>query len=150
EERRISREATRAARRIYSILLESGKEGMGREEVLMRAAEEGMEEAVAEAALERLVKGRMAVRRGDSYVASSAARAAESGDAGREVEVERVLPGSAVVVVDGKWRARLEPGDFNGPRELIRRGSRFVASVYLYRSGGVLRIRVKEVVRRLR
>ncbi|BBE42221.1 helicase-related protein [Conexivisphaera calida] len=150
EERRVSREAARAARRIYSLLLEAGEEGMGREEALMRAAEEGIEEAVAEAALERLVKGRMATRRGDSYVASSAARAAESGEAGREVEIEKVLPGSAVVIVDGKWRARLEPGDFNGPRELIRRGSRFVASVYLYRSGGVLRIRVKEVVRRIR
>ncbi|MGC8970065.1 MAG: helicase-related protein, partial [Conexivisphaera sp.] len=85
EERRISRETARAARRIYSMLLEAGEEGMGREEVLVRAAEEGMEEAVAEAALERLVKGSMAARRGESYVASSAARAAESGDAGREV-----------------------------------------------------------------
>ncbi len=137
---------SRAARRMYSMLLEAGDDGLSRDELVAMAEDEGIDPSLADAALEGLVRRRTIVRVGDRYVASSAALPRESR---HEVEVEKVLPGSAVVVVDGKWRARLEPGDFEGPRELIKKGSRFLASAYLYRDGGVLRIRIRGVVRKL-
>jgi Fanconi anemia group M protein len=66
-----------------------------------------------------------------------------------EVEVEKIYPGSAVVLVNEKWRARLEPSDFEGPVSLIRKNSRFKAIADLYRMNGVLHIRVKDVVQKL-
>jgi Fanconi anemia group M protein len=66
-----------------------------------------------------------------------------------EVEIEKIYPGSAVVLVNGKWRARLEPSDYEGPVSLIKKNSRFKAVADLYRMNGVLHIRVKDVVQKL-
>ena len=42
-------------------------------------------------------------------------------------------------------RARLIPADYNGPRNLIKKNSRFRASAQPYRVEGTLCIRVNEV-----
>jgi Fanconi anemia group M protein len=62
-----------------------------------------------------------------------------------EVTIEKIVPGSAVVLIDDQWRARLLPEDYDGPRNLIKKNSRFRASAHLYRVEGVLHIRVKDV-----
>ena len=62
-----------------------------------------------------------------------------------EIIVEKIYPGTAVVMVDDSWKARLVPADFNGPRKLIKKNSRFRASAQLYRVEGTLCIRVNEV-----
>jgi hypothetical protein len=49
-------------------------------------------------------------------------------------------------MVNGEWRARLTPEEYNGPKALIKKNSRFKATADLYRLDGTLCIRVKEVV----
>ena len=81
------------------------------------------------------------------YVATSAVKLA--GEKAYEVEVERVYPGLAVVKVNDKWRARMAAGEYNGPRSLVKKNSRFKATADLYRMNGRLCIRVTEVTQTL-
>jgi Fanconi anemia group M protein len=62
-------------------------------------------------------------------------------------EVEKVLAGRAVLVVDGKWRSVLVPQEYTGPRDLIKRGARFQAMAELYRYEGKLHARIHAVER---
>ncbi|MEM2238601.1 MAG: hypothetical protein QXR26_07285 [Candidatus Caldarchaeum sp.] len=48
--------------------------------------------------------------------------------------------------MDDRFKARLEPGAYNGPRELIKKGSEFKARVLFRRVDGVLNVSVKDVV----
>ena len=83
----------------------------------------------------------------DRYTVASAARS--SGEKTYEIVVEKIYPNGAVVVVNDKWRARLTPEEYNGPKALIKKNSRFRAAADLYRMGGTLCIRVNEVVEKL-
>jgi hypothetical protein len=62
-----------------------------------------------------------------------------------EIIIEKIYAGSAVVIVDDTWKARLVPADYNGPRNLIKRNSRFRAEARLYRVEGTLCISVRKV-----
>jgi Fanconi anemia group M protein len=77
------------------------------------------------------------------YVATSAVKSA--GRKTYEIMVEKIYAGSAVVLVDDKWRARLESQEYSGPRNLIKKNARFKASAKLYRLEGTLCISVNEV-----
>jgi len=48
--------------------------------------------------------------------------------------------------VDGKWHARLNHYDYEGPHELLRKGSEFKVVGELYRDDGVFNLRVKQIV----
>lgn len=63
------------------------------------------------------------------------------------IEIEKIYRGSAVVIVDDKWRAVLWMEDYNGPRQFMKRGMRFKAVSKLYRYGGKLHIRIRDVIR---
>ena len=63
-----------------------------------------------------------------------------------DVYVEKIMNGRALVTVDGKWHARLNHYDYEGPRELLRKGSEFKAVGELYRQEGVFSLRVKQIV----
>ena len=63
------------------------------------------------------------------------------------IEVEKIASGHAVVWVDGKWRARLLPENYSGPRELIKKGRSFEALCSLYDDAGTLCVNVRQVVR---
>ena len=52
------------------------------------------------------------------------------------VEVEKVYPGFAVVLVDDKFRARLEASMFYDPSELIKKGRRFRARATVTKLNG--------------
>src|SRR5437588_5038857 len=60
--------------------------------------------------------------------------------------VEKIIEGRALVTVDGKWHARLNHYDYEGPRELLRKGSEFKAVGELYHDEGVFSLRVKQIV----
>ncbi len=66
-----------------------------------------------------------------------------------EIEVEQVLQGEAVVLVDQKWHARLYASDYSGPRQLIKKRVRFRALCELYHSSDVLCVAVRRVVQTL-
>lgn len=145
--KQITKEVERASKAIYMRLMEAGREGMKIDEIGSLMEEEGLGQEAVMPAIEKLIKAKKVVESNGVYMTASAARTVNSKL--HEVEVERIYPGSAVVRIDGKWRARLEPAEFNGPRNMIKRGSRFLASIDLYRVEGVLRIRVKEVAQKL-
>jgi len=60
--------------------------------------------------------------------------------------VEKVMEGRAVVLINGKWRARLNHYDFEGSRELLKKGKEFRAIGELYRDDDKLNLRVKQIV----
>jgi Fanconi anemia group M protein len=62
------------------------------------------------------------------------------------LHVEKVVQGKALVMVDGKWRARLNHYDYEGPREFLKKGSKFKAIGELYHDDGVLSIKVKQII----
>ena len=64
----------------------------------------------------------------------------------RDIQIEKVMQGHAVAWVDEKWRARLTAENYDGPRDLIRKGSKFRALCDLYHEGDILCVRVRQVV----
>jgi ERCC4-related helicase len=63
-----------------------------------------------------------------------------------DVYVEKIMEGRAVVMVNGKWRARLYHYDYEGSRSLLKKGKEFRALGELYRNDGILNLRVKQIV----
>jgi Fanconi anemia group M protein len=62
-----------------------------------------------------------------------------------EVMVEKIYPGSAVVLINNKWRAKMTPQDFEGPASMIKKDARFKARGTLYRNENTLCFRVRQV-----
>lgn len=60
-------------------------------------------------------------------------------------EVERVLVGGAVLMVDEKWRTILRPECYDGPRELIKKGIKFRAKADFYKLDGKLHARIHSI-----
>ena len=63
------------------------------------------------------------------------------------VEIEKILRGKAIVIVDDKWRAILYPENYSGPRYLLKRGRRLKTFSKLYKIGGKLHIRIYNVLK---
>jgi Fanconi anemia group M protein len=62
------------------------------------------------------------------------------------IEIEKVVLGKAIVLVNSKWRAILNHYDYRGPRELIKKGREFKAIGELYRDNNCLTIRVEQIL----
>ncbi len=134
----------RAEQAVYMRILESGIAGLDDEQLYSEMEEEGYPRNTVKAALQRLVKKQ---HFSDSKNGRAALAVKSIPDARlMEIEVEKILPGEAVVIVDGKWHARLEPANYNGPRQLIKRNTSFKALCELYHSEGVLYVKVRQVV----
>ncbi|MFB5599872.1 MAG: helicase-related protein [Nitrososphaeraceae archaeon] len=63
-----------------------------------------------------------------------------------DIYVERILPGKAHVLVNEKWYAILNYYDYEGPRNLLKKGSEFKAIAKLYSSGSKFCIQIKEIL----
>ena len=141
------RELRRCGRLAYRELLRAGEKGASLRE-LLESLPHGP--GVVRASLRILEREGLVKRVGERYYTSAALRsrplAARVQGRIRTVEVEKVYSGFAVVVVDDRFRARLEPSTYNGPRELIRKGSRFRARVTVARIGGRTTLLVHDVV----
>jgi Fanconi anemia group M protein len=62
------------------------------------------------------------------------------------IYVEKILSGKAYVLVNEKWYALLNYYDYEGPRNLLKRGSEFKAIAELYSNGSNFCIRIKEII----
>ncbi|MGB9622405.1 MAG: helicase-related protein, partial [Candidatus Bathyarchaeia archaeon] len=139
----LSREVSRAERMIYFKILERGVLGLNDEELYYEMEKEGFNKGIVKAALSKLVKRRyVASENNISAIPLKSIPGAKMMD----IMIEKVMAGQAVVWVNGKWRARLLPENYNGPRELIRKGSSFKALCELYHDSGVLCVKVRQVV----
>lgn len=61
------------------------------------------------------------------------------------IYVEKILPGKAYVLVNERWYALLNYYDYDGPRNLLKKGSKFKAIAELYTNGSDFCIRIKEI-----
>jgi len=146
--REFNRKVARAARILYMKLLERGSEGATIDQLASEMEFEGASPQAVKAALGLMMKEELVaeVERG-RYAPASAVK--PTGGKVYEVLVEKIYPGSAVVRVNDKWRARLDPYEYDGPRNLIKKNTRFNAIADLYKMNGTLCIRIKEVTQKL-
>jgi len=142
----------RAERDVYRRILQNGVEGFVDEDLLYSEMEEekGYSREVVAAALQRLVKAKhLPPPRPPASAEKKKLSVAIQDIPGARlmiIEVEKVLQGGAIVIVDDKWHARLEAANYNGPRELIKKGKKFKALCELYHSSGTLNLNVRQVV----
>jgi Fanconi anemia group M protein len=97
-------------------------------------------------ALKKLEKLRRVEWLDEGTVASVNWRHRQSAGKTVNLYVEKVIQGKALVMVDDKWHARLNHYDYEGPREFLKKGSKFRAIGELYRDDGVLSIKVKQIL----
>ena len=144
--------ASRAERAVYMKILEYGMDGFDDDKLYSEMQEEeGYPRNIVKAALHRLIKR--------NYLSGGTGKGKEEkaalptkeipGARLMEIEVEQVLQGEAVVIVDQKWHARLQALDYNGPRQLIKKKTKFRALCELRDASGVLCVNVKQVVHKL-
>jgi DNA-binding transcriptional ArsR family regulator len=143
-----SSELYHCRKQLYMLLLKAGNRGATLGELLKEL--EDYSPDVVRRSLARLMRDGLVKKVGDRYVTAAALRsrpvAAKAQGRIVTVEVEKVYPGFAVVLVDDRFRAKLEPSAYNGPRELIKKGRRFRARATVTKLNGKTSILIHEVV----
>jgi Fanconi anemia group M protein len=143
--RELDRKVQRTSRILYMKLLERGSSGADMDQIAFDMEDEGTSLLVLKATVEKMVKeGLVTEKDEDRYSVASAARSAD--EKTYDVTVEKIYPNLAVVTVNDKWKARLTPEEYNGPRALMKKNSRFRATADLYKMAGTLCIRINEIV----
>ncbi len=144
-----SSELYHCRKQLYMLLLKAGNRGATLGE-LLKELDEGYSPDVVRRSLARLVRDGLVKKVGDRYVTAAALRSRPVAAKARgrivTVEVEKVYPGFAVVLVDDRFRARLEPSTYNGPRELIKKGRRFKARATITKLDGKTAILIHDMV----
>jgi len=138
-----SGELLRCRRELYDKLLQAGVRGLSIAEALSQLS---YGPDIVRMSMNRLVRDGLAVKAGERYVAKAAVRASKTPEKIHMIRVEKVYPGFAVVVVDEEFRARLDPAAYHGPRDLIRKGSRFKANATVRKIEGTTTITIHDVV----
>jgi hypothetical protein len=141
--KRFDRLVGRAVHDVYMRMLQEGAEGFDEELLYSEMEGQGLPRPVVAAALRKLLKGRYLSNPKDRV---SLAAKDIPGAKQMSIEVERVAQGGANVLVNGKWSAWLESTNYDGPRELMKKGKRFKALCELYNSAGVLNVNVRQVI----
>jgi Fanconi anemia group M protein len=139
----LNTKVTSVSRKVYTKLLERGVSGLSMDQLAREMEREGFNTKTVKGSIRKLMSEQIVKQKSrGAYVATAAMN--PSGKT-FEVTIEKIVPGSAVVLIDNQLRARLLPEDYEGPRNLIKKNSRFRASANLYRVEGSLYIRVKDV-----
>ena len=136
------RQVDRAARRIHVELAKAGKRGI---DIKTLRNDLGFEYTLLIEAIKKLEKlKRVEWLNEDTVVIADSLKKYS----GKEyaVTIGKIFRGIATVMVDGKWHARLNYYDYDGPRELLKRGTEFRAVGELYHDAEALCIRIKQIV----
>jgi len=144
------REVDKVSRNLWRKAMKAGSGGLLVEDLLEDMADEGITPATAKAAVERLEELGQVGRIGwDRIVTVASVPTPEKPVTAErdvyEVMVEKIYSGSAVVLINDKWRARMTPQDFEGPAGMVKKDARFKARGTLYRDGNTLCFRVRQV-----
>jgi Fanconi anemia group M protein len=131
-----------AARRIHALIAKSGRQGLDIDIIQEAFA---FEDSVLLEAMKKLEKLNTLQWLDDNRVILSENLVKITGSS-IDVYVEKVIHGGALVIVNEKWHARLNHYDYEGPRELLRKGSEFRAVGELYHDEGVFSLRVKQII----
>ena len=138
----IRREIDSAARKIHRLIAKSGRQPLDIDIIQENLS---FENSVLLEALKKLEKLKRIEWVDDTKVILSENLARVSGNI-YDIYVEKIVHGRVLVTVDGKWHARLNHYDYEGPHELLRKGSEFKVVGELYRDDGVFSLRVKQIV----
>lgn len=133
----------KAARMIHSLLVRSGRAGLDFDSIGENIAV--VDNSVVIEALHRLEKLKRIEWLDDNTVVLIDNLKKISGKT-YDVYVEKIVQGRALIMVNGKWRARLNHYDYEGPRDLLKKGGKFKAVGELYHGDGVLNLRIKQIV----
>jgi ERCC4-related helicase len=136
------RDVNHAARKILSLLTKKGRFG---EDVDIIRDTLGFDNTILVEALKKLEKIKRIQWLDDATIVLSDSLRSISGEV-HEIYVEKILPGITLVMVDGKWHARLNHNDYEGPRHLLKKGVEFKAISELYHEGKTFCIRIKQIV----
>ncbi len=145
ERRRLSvfnKEVREAAKQSLDLVLKSGSEGLPLDELMLKLEGEGIGAAVAKKAIDKLRSENQVRVKGGRVLSMGAAMSFPGKKETHDFEVLKVRLGEAVLLVDGELSAVLTPGEYDGPRQLLRKGSKFRAVSELYSHGGELRVRI--------
>ena len=131
----------RTARKIYSIVSMHGNSGL---DIQLLHKSLRQDDVLVNAALNMLEKLERIKITGGKVIASD--NLVKIPGQVFNIEIEKVVMGKAMVLVNSKWRAILNHYDYRGPRELIKKGREFKASGELYRENSSLNIRVEQIL----
>ncbi|HVE37342.1 MAG TPA: helicase-related protein, partial [Nitrososphaeraceae archaeon] len=129
------------ARKIYSIVSKHGNSGL---DIQLLHKSLRQDDVLVKAALNMLEKLERIKITGGKVIASD--NLVKIPGQVFNIEIEKVVMGRAMVLVNSKWRAILNHYDYRGPRELIKKGREFKASGELYRDNNSLNIRVEQIL----
>lgn len=135
------RQVERVARKIYSVVTIHGNYGL-KIETIQNVL--GLDDELTDAALKMLKKLKKIKIIGRKVIISE--NVVKIPGQIYNIEIEKVVMGKALVLVNGEWHARLHHYDYGGPRELIRKGREFKAIGELYHDYDNLNIRVKQIL----
>ena len=131
----------RMARKIYSLVSCRGNSGMDIDLIYKIL---GQEDELVNAGLQMLKKlGRIKII-GNKIILSENVGKVQGQT--YDIEIEKVMMGKAIVLINGKLHASLHHYDYRGPRELIKKGKEFKAVGELYHDNDNLNVRVDQIL----
>jgi Fanconi anemia group M protein len=136
------RDVNNAARKIHSLLTKKGRSG---EDVDIIRESLDLDNSTLIEALNKLEKLKRIQWLDDATIILSEYLQTLSGEI-HDIYVEKILSGTTLVMIDGKWHARLNHYDYEGPRSLLKKGTEFKAVSELYRNGKTFCVRIKQIV----
>ncbi len=148
EEERLEKfngEVREAAKRLLYRVLEVGRDGISIDELSGEFKKAGLDKAVTKVAIKKLKEEAQIEVTGDKIFPVGAEVAKLRPQDVYTFEVEKVLQGRAILSVDGKWHAVMVPEEYDGPRQLLKKGSRFRATAKLYKLDGKLHARIYSI-----
>ncbi len=138
---------------ILKKVLEAGKNGISIKSLMEESEYEGLSPGMINAAIKKLEEAKQIFLKGDKilpygYVFMENIFIGKTNYEAKtyEIEIEKILPGKAIVIIDDKWHAILESSEYHGPRQLIKKGNRFKAAATLYHLNGKLYLRIHGIV----
>ncbi len=132
----------RVQRRIHDLLGKAGKNGL---EVSYLNEVIGIDHEIIRMAIENLAKMKRTMWVNKNTIALIGSIKFLSGSK-YSVSVEKIVMGKAIVIVNEKWYASLEPQDYFGPRAILKKGNTFNIIGELYRRAGTLHLIVRKII----
>ncbi len=136
--RSFNREVRKLAKNILALVLKVGSEGTSVRTLTTEFEEDGINPGLISAAVNKLNDENQVKVFGGRIVPAGVTSGTKK--ASHFFEVDKILSGKAILLVDGKWRAVLTPDQYDGPRQLLRRGNSFKAIAKLYKLDGKLHV----------
>jgi hypothetical protein len=129
---------------VYGRLLEAGVQGILVEDLVEEATEEGYKPSTTRQAIRKLLETGKIREIGWTRIATKIP-ISEGGEDIYTIEVLKVEQGRVKILVNDEIEAILQPEDYNGPRNLIKKYAKFKAKTKLYTNLGTHYAKISEI-----